>query len=231
MRIGLITYERGHLKTEQVATGLAAPGRHALEFHALPFNPRPGRRPLFDHRPDQFAGCAPTADLARRLGARFTPCASEAEILAGGPAAPDIWMVMIGVLLSADFLARARVINCHAGVVPSVRGLDAFKWAILDDQPLGVTLHYVDAEVDAGEVIAVVPTDVRPNDTIADLARRHYDNEIAASIAFEAHVAGRTNPFADVAARPPRMRMNNEIEGEMLRRFPDYRDRWAAKSG
>jgi phosphoribosylglycinamide formyltransferase-1 len=92
-------------------------------------------------------------------------------------------------------------------------------------------LHYVDAEVDAGEVIAVVPTDVRPNDTIADLARRHYDNEIAASIAFEAHVAGRTNPFADVAARPPRMRMNNEIEGEMLRRFPDYRDRWAAKSG
>jgi phosphoribosylglycinamide formyltransferase-1 len=225
MRIGLITYQRGHLKTEQVARGLAALNRHRLEFYGLPFAQRPARIPRFDHRPDQFADRTPPEILAKDVDGSFRACASQRDIEPG----PDIWMVMVGVLLSAEFLSQAKVINCHAGIVPAVRGLDSFKWAILDGQPLGVTLHYVDAEVDAGEIVAVVPTRVREDDTIADLAQRHYENEVETLIAFERHLIQRENSYAALPKREPRLRMNNGLEVEMLKRFPAYRDKWATR--
>ena len=40
-------------------------------------------------------------------------------------------------------------------------------------------MHFIDENVDSGEIISVAPTDVFHSDTIMTLARRYYENEIA----------------------------------------------------
>ncbi len=48
-----------------------------------------------------------------------------------------------------------KVLNIHAGLIPQYRGVEAIMPAILNREPaLGVTLHKVNEELDAGEVLA-----------------------------------------------------------------------------
>lgn len=220
--VGIITYDAPHLKTQEVATALAARGLGPLRFFALPFKPRKPRAPLIAHRPDQSA--APeTRRIAKELGAEFIACADDSDI-AGGCA---VYLVTGAGILSAACVAGKRILNAHPGVVPAVRGLDAFKWAIHDDQPLGVTLHVIDAEVDAGEVLAVVPTPVGAGDTVESLAARHYALENDVLIHFDAYLADGTNPYDGIAMRPNRLRMPREAEEEMVGRFPAYVAKWS----
>jgi phosphoribosylglycinamide formyltransferase-1 len=106
--------------------------------------------------------------------------------------------------------------------------LDAFKWTILDQMPLGVTLHYIDAEVDAGETIAIFETPVFPDDDLATLARRHYELELDVLCEFLkiARSGGRL-PCAEYPSNPPRRRMGIEREREMMANFPAYRTKFS----
>lgn len=47
-----------------------------------------------------------------------------------------------------------NVVNLHNSVLPFNRGADPNIWSIVDGTPRGVTLHYMDAELDKGYVIA-----------------------------------------------------------------------------
>lgn len=53
-------------------------------------------------------------------------------------------------------IPRWGMINIHRGIVPEYRGLDSDLWAILEGRldQIGVTVHYVDENLDTGEVIA-----------------------------------------------------------------------------
>ena len=51
-------------------------------------------------------------------------------------------------LIESEFCSAATIINCHAGLVPESRGLDAFKWAIYHGRPLGNTLHIIDQNIE-----------------------------------------------------------------------------------
>ena len=50
-------------------------------------------------------------------------------------------------------LIKNHIINCHSGLIPETRGLDSFKWAILNNKFVGNTLHYIDQNVDLGKII------------------------------------------------------------------------------
>lgn len=204
MRLGLITYDTRHLKTEQVALGLNLKGRYDLSFFALPFKPRPERQILFAHRPDMEEG-AHSRDVAGALKAPYVKCETPDAIPADGA---DLFLIVGAGLLPPAFVGatRGRVLNSHPGIIPLVRGLDAFKWAILDGMPIGNTLHYIDEEADAGEVLAMAPTPVFPTDSLERFARRHYECEIAMMIDFETALA-RPKPEATHESRPARMRM------------------------
>jgi len=203
--------------------GLNEQARYDLSLICLPFKPRPPRHVVFPHRPEQFEGVLPQAELARATGAEVINCESEADI----PVGMDLYMVMIGVLLTGDFLASTKVLNCHAGIIPLVRGLDAFKWAILEKQPLGNTLHFIDAEIDAGEIVSTLPTEVRPHDSLEGLAQRHYQSEIDSLINFERHLENRSNSFAGCQPLPPHRRMPMEKEREMMASFSSYLELFA----
>ena len=63
-------------------------------------------------------------------------------------------------IFSAQELSRGRWINIHAGILPYWRGYNANSWAILSDFPtIGISIHEVTAELDAGPIIKVYSID------------------------------------------------------------------------
>jgi phosphoribosylglycinamide formyltransferase-1 len=93
-------------------------------------------------------------------------------------------------------------------------------------KPLGITLHYIDAQVDAGEIIAIVPTNIYKTDSFATLARRHYENEIDCISNFAYYLKNPQNPFSAIEAAESSMRMSIEKERELARRFSDYTEKF-----
>jgi phosphoribosylglycinamide formyltransferase-1 len=108
-----------------------------------------------------------------------------------------------------------------------VRGLDAFKWAVRDEYPIGNTLHFIDAEADAGSVIHQEITPLYADDSIESFAERHYQMEIDMIANFPKYLSGGHKLGYPVAE--PRKRMPKAIEAEMLDNFPAYRQKFAAK--
>ncbi len=66
-----------------------------------------------------------------------------------------------------------RIINIHPSLLPKFPGLEAWKQALAAGENLtGCTVHYVDAGVDSGAVIAQRAVPILPNDTPESLHAR-----------------------------------------------------------
>jgi phosphoribosylglycinamide formyltransferase 1 len=66
-----------------------------------------------------------------------------------------------------------RIINLHPSLLPKFPGLEAWKQALAAGEKLtGCTVHYVDAGVDSGEIIAQRKVPILPNDTPDSLHHR-----------------------------------------------------------
>lgn len=226
MKLGLITYDTAHLKTEQVLLNLIKKYEPKdMTLFALPYVPRKERKVFFNHRPNQ-SEATPTQILAEILGIEYQRVEKDVEI----PEGFDYYLILGAGILSAEFIEKAKkVINCHPGVIPAARGLDAFKWSILEMKPLGVTLHYIDKEVDKGEVISIVPTPIFSTDTLEMLARRHYENEIYVLSNFEHYLERPKNPFEGIAEGEPHRRMPYELEREMVSKFDQYKEHFVVE--
>jgi folate-dependent phosphoribosylglycinamide formyltransferase PurN len=61
---------------------------------------------------------------------------------------------------------EAPFINTHTGITPSYRGVHGGYWALAEGKPelAGVTVHYVDAGIDTGDVIAQALIHAGPKD-------------------------------------------------------------------
>jgi phosphoribosylglycinamide formyltransferase-1 len=78
-------------------------------------------------------------------------------------------------ILSAGFVARwqGRLLNIHPSLLPSFPGLDTHARALAAGVRIhGCTVHFVDAEVDAGPIIAQAAGPVLGTDTAETLAAR-----------------------------------------------------------
>jgi len=81
------------------------------------------------------------------------------------------WMRMIKAPLLDAF--PRRIINIHPSLLPAFPGLEAWKLALAAGATTtGCTVHYVDAGMDTGEVIAQAETPVQPDDTPESLHAR-----------------------------------------------------------
>lgn len=63
-------------------------------------------------------------------------------------------------------------INLHPGYLPHNRGWHTASWSILKENPFGITLHVMEPEIDAGDIIARRKFEVRPHETAGDLYDR-----------------------------------------------------------
>lgn len=59
-------------------------------------------------------------------------------------------------IIKPDVIARyeGRAVNLHISLLPWNRGADPNFWSIVDETPRGVSIHYLDAGVDTGDIIA-----------------------------------------------------------------------------
>jgi methionyl-tRNA formyltransferase len=61
------------------------------------------------------------------------------------------------------------VLNAHYGELPKYQGVYATEWAVLHgDRPV-ITMHFVDAGVDSGEILATRPVPIERGATLASL--------------------------------------------------------------
>lgn len=220
--LGIITYQTQHLKTEQILLQLI--GSYNLRVYALPFVPRPSRKVLLQHRPEQSIAAHPQ-EICQRYGLDYIPVQNDACIDNGC----DLYLITGAGILSPECLRGKKVLNGHPGVIPAARGLDAFKWSIYAQIPLGVTLHYIDERIDAGEVISIVQTPVFPSDTLETYARRHYENEIRMLSNFEEYLSHPQNPFEGIAQGESHRRMKTEQEAELTEKFEQYKKRFCSE--
>ena len=64
----------------------------------------------------------------------------------------------------AYFLGKA--INLHISFLPWNRGADPNFWSFLEDTPKGVTIHYLDAGIDTGDIIVQARVAFTENETL-----------------------------------------------------------------
>lgn len=81
---------------------------------------------------------------------------------------PDLIAVFGTSLIRGELLTQGRLgmVNLHGGLSPEYRGADCTFWALYNGEPekVGCTLHWIDAGIDTGGLIAHVSPQVLPDD-------------------------------------------------------------------
>jgi folate-dependent phosphoribosylglycinamide formyltransferase PurN len=81
---------------------------------------------------------------------------------------PDLIMVFGTSLLKGELLEKGRlgIINLHGGLSPEYRGADCTFWALYNQEPekVGCTVHYINAGIDTGNIIAHVSPKIKISD-------------------------------------------------------------------
>lgn len=83
-------------------------------------------------------------------------------------AAPDVivvWSYSMILPQAVLDVPRLGVVNVHGGLLPEYRGGHVMQWAIINGETeTGVTLHYMDAGIDTGPVIATAQFPIAADD-------------------------------------------------------------------
>jgi len=81
---------------------------------------------------------------------------------------PDVIAVFGTSLIRGPLLKMGRLgmVNLHGGLSPQSRGADCTFWALYNGEPeqVGCTIHYIDAGIDTGKLIAHVSPEVHAGD-------------------------------------------------------------------
>lgn len=129
--------ERGELDAEVVLMVCDKPGARVVERAAA------HGVATFVFTPKQYAS---KADYEREIVARLDAAGAELVCLAG-------YMRIVGEELLGAY--GGRIINIHPSLLPAFRGAHAIEQALeYGVKVFGVTIHYVDAELDGGHIIA-----------------------------------------------------------------------------
>lgn len=102
---------------------------------------------------------------------------AEARVVALLRGAGVEWVVLAGYMrmIKAPLLDAFphRIVNIHPSLLPAFPGLEAWKQALAAGiAETGCTVHYVDAGMDTGEIIAQQAVPVIPGDTAETLHAR-----------------------------------------------------------
>lgn len=96
----------------------------------------------------------------------------EAERILRGLAPELIAVVAYGRILPKEILALPRFgcVNLHVSLLPKYRGAAPIQWAVLNGETeTGVTIIQMDEGMDTGDILAVAPVEIGPEETSADV--------------------------------------------------------------
>ncbi|HVT38303.1 MAG TPA: formyltransferase family protein [Gemmatimonadaceae bacterium] len=95
----------------------------------------------------------------------------EAGVTAVRELQPDIAVHAGAGILRRDLLMVPRIgtLNAHMGVLPRYRGMNVAEWAALEGGPVGCSVHFIDAGIDTGPVLAIRQVDPRSTRSVEEL--------------------------------------------------------------
>ena len=113
---------------------------------------------------------------------------SDAFYTVASTFAPDLILsVFYNQVLGRRILELPRLgpLNVHPSLLPEYRGAGVLLWALMDGaSEVGVTIHFMEERVDAGDIVLQRAIPVRPDDTgfglyrrVADLVREVFRDE------------------------------------------------------
>ncbi|PJB69214.1 MAG: formyl transferase [Alphaproteobacteria bacterium CG_4_9_14_3_um_filter_47_13] len=122
-------------------------------------------------------------DWAKKLGVPFLPCENVndpsfmAQIASYGC---DLLVSMsFNRILKEDIIKATPkgFINCHAGALPFYRGRNPLNWVLINgEKEFGVTVHYVDAGIDTGDILVQNKVPVTREDHYATLLEKAHES-------------------------------------------------------
>ncbi len=103
-------------------------------------------------------------------------CRDEAALAQLRALEPDVIVVAAyGKMLPQALLdiPRIAIINVHSSLLPQYRGAAPINWAVLNgDEETGVTVQYMAAELDAGDILLTKRTAIDPGEDAGQLYDR-----------------------------------------------------------
>ena len=211
--IGVLTYNIPHRKTYDTLCLLKAKGiNEKIVVFAESLHYEKKFTPVLEHRPKCNNALTPK-ELCKNFNYQYYEGFKENEI----PENSKILVCGSGII-SHDLISKYKIINAHPGYLPNVRGLDALKWAIYDDQPIGVTTHRLGEYVDAGLIIDRQLVPLYLNDTFHAVAHRQYEMEVNMLVEALDKIES-TTEFVEPQNYPLRKRMPHEKETIIIKLF------------
>lgn len=226
--IVVISYNTPHRKTQDVLFQLKAKGYKNVTVLALPFVKRENPfSPIFFHRPSTAIQIE-TELLCNNLYFDFKEIKVDDINAYLNQNKTDFILIAGAGLLPDELVENHQLINSHPGWLPKVRGLDSLKWAIHNQQIVGVTCHFVDSEADAGFLIEQREVPVYANDTFHSLAYRQYEMEIEMLIHSLELIPKKTDfPSLSTTEFEATRRMPKAIEQNLMRDFEVYKEKFS----
>ena len=222
-KISVLTYPVKHRKTYDVLSLLKANGYTDVNVYAIPFHYQKKKQPLIQHRSEMNFHVPEVSTLCANLGYRY----EVGELDSLHIDEERIVLIAGSGILPGEFVREHMIINAHPGYIPNCRGLDAFKWAIMEKQPVGVTTHLIGQYVDAGEIIERRIIDIYKTDTFHTVAERVYENEV--SMLVEAIESCQCEHLEMVYPGNYTLhkRMPEDIERNLIEMFEEYKNLYA----
>ena len=73
---------------------------------------------------------------------------------------------------------RLGILNYHIGILPAYRGRSVLEWSILQGDPVGVTVFFIDAGIDTGSLILISEeVDVSSDRSVGEAKQHLFDRD------------------------------------------------------
>jgi methionyl-tRNA formyltransferase len=138
--------------------------------------------------------------------------------------APDLLVHAGAGILRHELLGVPRLgtLNVHMGILPRYRGMNVAEWAHLEGNPVGCTVHLVDAGIDTGGIVLVEEVDTRSVNSVAALRAIVDHAQIA--------LLGKVISFVLESGIMPSARVQTPSEGrQYFEMHPDMKEVLGAK--
>ena len=92
---------------------------------------------------------------------------------------PDVIISVVEEYLDCHSLKSLKNWNYQCslyGIAAKYRGMNVLEWSILNNDPIGVTLHYIDEGIDTGDIIKFKEIKATKNDSIKTLEKSNLIN-------------------------------------------------------
>ncbi len=217
----VFTYNVPHRKTYDTLTLLKAKGYRNVLVYAVPMHYKKKFVPLYEHRPKDMLSIHPNI-LSNNLG--FDYYEGEGYDLFNEKT--NLAILICGAGIIPELVVKNNtIINSHPGYIPYARGLDAMKWAIVEDKPIGVTTHLLGDEIDAGEIIDRCKVPIYKNDTFHALAQRVYEYEVKMLVEAIGLLPNH-HEYIEAGNTILHKRMQADVEKDLMMKFEIYKEKY-----